>query len=396
MIRKIWPMVAAAVSLGIDAYVLAGVLPQIADSMGATVGAIGLGVTAFTGAYALAGPLLSGRFAAGSTRRGLLLALAIFNTGNLITAVAPNLEVFLASRVITGIGAGILTAVATAAAAGMVTTEQRGRAIAMVTFGLSTGTVAGVPLGMLIGEHVSWRWTMGLVVAVGLLSQLAVLLRREPIPSSSSTSGNSLAVIAIPQVAAGVALAFTFGLASLGLYTYILPMAEARGMGDFGFGFVWVWGIGGVLGSALIGKPIDAIGSRRLLPIIAAALATSFLALIFLDGLVAWFIAILIWGAAGWSSVATLQDVLTRSRQDRTTSIVAFQMAAMYLGASAGSAIGSALLDTGTSPGDLPAWAAAAGVGTFVLALVVITFRANSSRSTDASPRPDHETCDQA
>mgnify|MGYP002721468172 CR=1 FL=1 len=395
MIRKIWPMVAAAISLGIDAYVLAGVLPQIATSMSTTVGAIGLGVTAFTGAYALAGPLLSGRFVAGSTRRGLLLALAIFNAGNLITALAPNLEVFLASRIVAGIGAGILTAVATAAAAGMVTTEQRGRAIAMVTFGLSTGTVAGVPLGMLIGEHVSWRWTMGLVVAVGLLSQLAVLLRREPIPNSGSTSGNSLAVVAIPQVAAGVVLAFTFGLASLGLYTYILPMAEARGMGDFGFGFVWVWGIGGVLGSALIGKSIDAIGSRRLLPIIAAALAASFLALVVLDGLVAWFIAILIWGAAGWSSVATLQDVLTRTRQDRTTSIVAFQMAAMYLGASAGSAIGSALLDAGISPGDLPEWAAAAGVAAIALALVVIALRTNNSRDVEVSPQTDPETCDQ-
>lgn len=394
MIRKIWPLVAAAVSLGIDAYVLAGVLPQIAGSLGTTVGAIGLGVTAFTGAYALAGPLLSGRFVAGSTRRGLLLALAIFNAGNLITALAPNLEVFLASRVVAGIGAGILTAVATAAAAGMVTTEQRGRAIAMVTFGLSTGTVAGVPLGMLIGEHVSWRWTMGLVVAVGLLSQLAVLLRREPIPSTNSTSGNSLAVVAIPQVAAGVLLAFTFGLASLGLYTYILPMAEARGMGDFGFGFVWVWGIGGVLGSALIGKPIDAIGSRRLLPAIAAALAVSFLALVFLDGLTAWFIAILIWGAAGWSSVATLQDVLTRSRQDRTASIVAFQMAAMYLGASAGSAIGSALLDAGTDPGSLPTWAAAAGVAAIVLALVVIALKSQTAGNADSSAQAERETCD--
>lgn len=360
--------------------------------MTTTVGAIGLGVTAFTGAYALAGPLLSGRVVAGSTRRGLLLALSVFNVGNLITALAPNLEVFLASRVIAGVGAGVLTAVATAAAAGMVTTEQRGRAIAMVTFGLSTGTVAGVPLGMLIGEHASWRWTMGLVVAVGLLSQLAVMLRRESIPSTPSGSGNYLSVVAVPQVAAGVALAFTFGLTSLGLYTYILPMAEARGMGDWGFGFVWVWGIGGVVGAALIGKPIDTIGSQRLLPIIAAALLASFNALIFVDGLAAWLVAILIWGAAGWSSVATLQDALTRSRQDRTTSIVAFQMAAMYLGASAGSAIGSGSLEAGTSAGDLPVLAVVGGVVTLALAVVVIALRSKATSGL-AVAQPEAEKC---
>lgn len=50
MIRKLWPLVIAAVSLGIDAYVLAGALPQIADSLTTTVAMIGLGVTAFTGA----------------------------------------------------------------------------------------------------------------------------------------------------------------------------------------------------------------------------------------------------------------------------------------------------------------------------------------------------------
>lgn len=43
MIRKVWPFVVAAVALGIDAYALAGVLPQIATSIATTVGMIGLG-----------------------------------------------------------------------------------------------------------------------------------------------------------------------------------------------------------------------------------------------------------------------------------------------------------------------------------------------------------------
>ncbi|MDN5759798.1 MAG: MFS transporter, partial [Tomitella sp.] len=151
MIRKVWPLIVAAIALGIDAYVLAGVLPQIATSLATTVAMIGLGVTAFTGAYAIAGPLLSGRLTRGNTARAILIALGVFNVGNLITAIAPGVEVFLASRVVAGAGAGILTAVATATAAAMVKDEERGRAMAMVTFGLSTGTVAGVPVGMLIG-----------------------------------------------------------------------------------------------------------------------------------------------------------------------------------------------------------------------------------------------------
>ncbi|WP_330434297.1 hypothetical protein OIC43_08420 [Streptomyces sp. NBC_00825] len=79
MIRRVWPLVAAASALGIDAYVLAGVLPSIADSLATTAAAVGLGVTAFTAAYALAGPLLSGMLIRGSTARALLIALGMLS-----------------------------------------------------------------------------------------------------------------------------------------------------------------------------------------------------------------------------------------------------------------------------------------------------------------------------
>ncbi|MEU3211750.1 hypothetical protein ABZ631_12615, partial [Nocardiopsis alba] len=98
MIRRLWPLVAATVALGIDAYVLAGVLPRIADSLLVSVAAVGLGVSAFTGAYAFSGPLLSGPLVAGSTRRALAVALILFNLGNLVTALAPGIAVFLARR----------------------------------------------------------------------------------------------------------------------------------------------------------------------------------------------------------------------------------------------------------------------------------------------------------
>lgn len=389
MIRTVWPLVVAAIALGIDAYVLAGVLPQIADSLATTVGAIGLGVTAFTGAYAFAGPLLSGPLVAGSTRRGLLIALAVFNAGNLVTAFAPDLGVFLGSRVIAGIGAGVLTAVATSAAAGMVAAEMRGRAMALVTFGLSAGTVAGVPLGMLLGQHLGWRWTMGLVVAVGVVSMLAAAGRAQPMPDIGTGRGTGLSSITIPQVAAGVGVAFLFGVSSLGLYTYLLPMAADRGMAGWGFAFVWAWGIGGVTGAALAGRPIDVFGSRRLLPIIAGLLVCAFLILVFVGEPVAWCVAILLWGACGWAVVPTLQDALTRTRPERTTSIVAFQMSAIYLGSAVGSAAGSALLATKVSAGQLPTWAA----GVALLALVLTPLVVGLRRRRIPTTRPAEESC---
>lgn len=372
MIRRLWPLVAATVSLGIDAYVLAGVLPRIADSLTVSVAAIGLGVTAFTGAYAFAGPLLSGPLVAGSTKRALAVALALFNLGNLVTALAPGVAVFLASRVVAGLGAGVLTAVATATAAAMVADHERGRAMALVTFGLSTGTVAGVPVGMLIGQWAGWRWTMGLVVVIGAVSMAAVLVRRAPYPSIAVVRvGENLRLLRAPAIAMGVTSAFLLGLASLGLYTYLVPMAQARDLAPLAFTLVWLWGLGGVAASALIGRPLDAWGPRRLFPAVVAVLALALAALSFLDQAAVWVVAVALWGAAGWASVPVLQHLLVHGRQRQAMAVVAFQMAAMYLGSAAGAALGGRLLEHGTSAGALPGWAGGVAFVAFVLALAI-------------------------
>ncbi|MFC4333794.1 MFS transporter [Salininema proteolyticum] len=358
MIGKVWPLSVAAVALGIDAYVLAGVLPSIADSLATTVAMIGLGVTAFTAAYAVAGPLLSGRLTRGSTARALLIALGVFNLGNLITALAPGIEVFLASRVVAGAGAGILTAVATTTAAAMVSDHERGRAMSLVTFGLSTGTVAGVPVGMLVGQSAGWRWTMALVVLIGVVSMAVLASRAKTLPRLDAMSGGSaFTVLRSSRTSVGVVAVFLLGGASLGLYTYLLPMAEDRGLGAWGFALVWAWGIGGVTGSALIGKPLDRYGPKPPLIALPVLMGLSFAAVWLSSSPITWLIAAAVWGAVGWASVPTLQQALTADRPAQAMPIIAFQMAAMYLGSAVGAALGGALLTAGTGPADLAAWA---------------------------------------
>ncbi|MEV4258850.1 MFS transporter [Spirillospora sp. NPDC049652] len=387
MIRRVWPLVASAVALGIDAYVLAGVLPSIPGSLGTTLAAVGLCVTAFTAAYALAGPLLSGTLIRGSTARALLIALGVFNLGNVLTVATPNIEVLLASRVIAGAGAGVLTAVATASAAAMVADHERGRAMAMVTFGLSAGTVAGVPVGMLIGDRLNWRWTMGLVVAIGVLSMVAVAARARTIPALPASRGPAFGVLRAPRTLVGVVGAFLLGVASLGLYTYLLPMAEARGLQDWDFALVWAWGIGGVSGSALVGRVLDASGPRVLLVALPAALVASFAALWASDIPVVWLVAATLWGAAGWASVPTLQQALTGDRPEQAMPIVAFQMAAMYLGSAAGAAVGSSLLANGTAPDDLAAWALApAALALFLTGWIAVAALRAPSRPRVQAP----------
>ncbi|MFF2652955.1 hypothetical protein [Streptomyces sp. NPDC058045] len=45
-----------------------------------------------------------------------------------------------------------------------------------------------------------------------------------------------------------------------------------------------------------------------------------------------WLSAAPLWGAAGWAGVPVLQKALTADRPARAMPVIAFQMAAMYLG----------------------------------------------------------------
>lgn len=96
MMRRLWPFVLSSVALGLDAYVVAGLLPAVASSLGAREATVGLGVAAFTGSYAVSGPLLAGR-AGQRSRRSLVVALLVFTMANLATALSPTVWVFLAA-----------------------------------------------------------------------------------------------------------------------------------------------------------------------------------------------------------------------------------------------------------------------------------------------------------
>src|SRR5436309_9024094 len=144
-------LAAGMFALGLDAYVLAGVLPGIAGDLHAPVGDTGLIVTAFTLAYAFLSPVLATLTASWNRRWVLLSSLTLFTLANIGSAAARTLAVLMVTRVLAGIGAGLYVPTAAATAASLAGPDRRGRALALVAGGLQTATVVGVPVGALIG-----------------------------------------------------------------------------------------------------------------------------------------------------------------------------------------------------------------------------------------------------
>ncbi|MCJ2089615.1 hypothetical protein MKK88_27060 [Methylobacterium sp. E-005] len=78
-------------ALGLDAYVVAGLLPGIGSSFGITSGEAGQTVTVFTLTYALAAPVCATLLARRPIRKILALALAVFGLANALSAWAGSL-----------------------------------------------------------------------------------------------------------------------------------------------------------------------------------------------------------------------------------------------------------------------------------------------------------------
>jgi predicted MFS family arabinose efflux permease len=371
MIVRLWPFILGNVALGIDAYVIAGLLPDIADDLGSTSSVVGLGVTAFTGAYALAGPLLAGT-AGRHAGRGLGIALLVFTLGNLLTAAVPGIAVYLIARVIAGAAAGVYSPLATAVAAASVPAESRGRALGLVLAGLATGTVFGVPLGLWLGQLTSWRVSILIIAAVGAASLTGIAVRTArgaSLPDiDSPPAAARLWSLTRPTTLLTVLVTLLTGIASLGLYTYIAEVLGDTGLREHQTLGIWMWGLGGAVGVLLIGRIVDRV--RASLKVTLVILVGLLAALVILGtGPAVWLLVIVlsVWGALGWASLAPQQDTLLRANPEDGATAVAAEASANYLGSAVGSALGSVALAAGVGGTSL-AFVAAVPVA---LALVV-------------------------
>ena len=388
MIGRLWPFIIGGVALGLDAYMIAGLLPAIAENLAATEGVTGLGVTAFTGAYAIAGPLLAG--AAGRrSKRGLAIALSMFTVGNLVTAGAPTIVVFLIARVIAGAAAGVYSPLSSAVAAASVSEERRGRALGLVLAGLAMGTVFGVPLGLLLGELTSWRVSILLITIVGTLALIGIFSsRRRELPGVDAPSlGARLRSIGSGPNLMTVTVTLFTGIASLGLYTYITSLLGDTGLASHPTAGIWAWGVGGAVGVMLIGRLVDRVGDSLRITAVILALLTIVL-FVLGTGPAVWLLAaaLFAWGALGWSSLAPQQDTLLETNPRDGATAVAANASANYLGSAIGSALGAGVLAIGVTGTNLALLAAIPAL----LALALQLLRIRMHRTTPVA-NGDHD-----
>ncbi|MHC2793369.1 putative MFS family arabinose efflux permease [Mesorhizobium jarvisii] len=147
----------AAFAFGTTEFVIAGVLPQVAEGLGVSVPSAGYLVSGYACGIAIGGPLLA--LATKSLpRKTLLLGLAIvFTIGQAACALAPDFTSMLLLRIAVAVAHGAYFGVAMVVAVGLVPEDKRGMAVAVILSGLTVSNVIGVPAGTAIGNIWGWR-----------------------------------------------------------------------------------------------------------------------------------------------------------------------------------------------------------------------------------------------
>lgn len=359
MMRRLWPFVLGSVALGLDAYVVAGLLPAIAAALGTPEATVGLGVAAFTGSYAVVGPLLAGK-AGQQSRHSLIIALLVFTLANLATALSPTIWVFLASRVVAGAAAGVYSPLSSAVAAEIVGPERRGRALALVLAGLAVGTVFGVPIGLVLAQYWDWRAAILLIVVVGGVALSGIALRGGDLPAiPASSPADRLRSITRPKNLLTVTVTLLTGVASLGLYTYLTVVLSGGALAAHQNIAIWVWGLGGAVGALGIGLLADRHDPLRLSAVILGGLTCALLGMTQGQVPVLVVVSLFVWGLCGWASLAPQQQVLLQANPADGATAVAANASANYLGSALGAAAGSLLVAAHATPSVLSGSAAA-------------------------------------
>lgn len=348
---RLWVLAGAMFTVGTNAFVIAGVLPDLARSFGATTAVVSTAITWYAAVVAVAAPLVA-TFLARVPRRALLTAgMGLVAIGIAITALAGTVEVFIAGRIVAAVGGAALVPPATAAAPALVDPRHRGRAIAIVTFGFSGAIAFGSPLGAALASAVGWRTALGIIALLGALLTVVIGITMTRIPDAvGATLRARFAVLADRRILlvllAMVCVVLSFNV----LYVFSAEvLAPAFGSSpSLLAAALLAFGVASLLGTWLGGRMVDRIGGLRATVIGLAGTTVVYVVLetstAFLPGALLLYA---IWGVVAMSPQVGIQDLLVVANPAEAGVTLSWYSTAMYLGIALAPIVGVAALGIG-------------------------------------------------
>ncbi len=251
-------------TVGCNTFLIAGLLPQIGETLEQSVAVTGQGVSLFSLTYLFSAPLFSLILVNQPVKRMIQLALTVFMLGNLITLLSENIVLFLIGRSLAGAGTGIFTPLCISIAIHFTRPSAKGRILSFIWSANSAGVVFGVPAGLYLSSLFHWQLSIASLIILSLLALIGFSMQNIDIKlPKPSPFGGRLRLLIEPKTLSVIGITCFTALASLGLYSYV-TLIQSGSPNSLSMTLL-SWGLGGFIGSSLIGVFIDRTGKPRVI-----------------------------------------------------------------------------------------------------------------------------------
>lgn len=386
--HRILPLVFAVTLTGIMGNSLVSpLLPDILDTFNRSAGSAGPLVAAASLPGIFLAPIIGFAADRWGRRPILTLCLVVFGSGGLLTALAPNFALLVATRFLLGIGSAGLINLGVVLIGDYFDGEERttwiGRNAAMLTVGLAIiPLVSGV-----IGEFFSWRvatlgYGFGFVCAAYAWTVLRDEPTRAPQQLRSQLSGVGTAmktpVIATTLVVGTISFAVVFGVFLTAMPSH-LETRFSMTSGWRGF-MISVPALSSALVGFNLGRIRRKVNVRWALATSALAWAVGMLFIGWAQVLPVLILGTLCYGLGEGALIPNLQEVaMSEAPQEHRGAVVATWVGFARLGQTIGPLLAGAMLSASGAPAVFVAGAVASA-----LAAVIFVFGPIGRKATIA------------
>jgi predicted MFS family arabinose efflux permease len=266
--RLIALLALAQFTLILDFIIMSPLGAILMPALNITAAQFGVAVSVYAFSAGISGVLAAG-FADRFDRKNLLLFFySGFTVGTLVCALAPNYQLLLMGRIITGLFGGVVGSVVLAIVTDLFPLHLRGRAMGFLQTGFAASQVLGIPLGLLLANRWNWHFAFGAIVGLALAVIAAILVLMQPVNAHLRLKQDKNAfahlVATVGQPRYTLAFAVTTLLATGGFM--LMPFGSAFTVHNLGIDIVHlptiylVSGLFSIFIGPLVGRISDAIG----------------------------------------------------------------------------------------------------------------------------------------
>lgn len=335
----------------LDRSAVAPMLLVMAADLSASVTATTVAASLYYLSYGLLQPV----WGIVSTRLGTVRALRLSLLGaavaGALSALSPTVAVLAVLRCATGAFFGGAIPATLVYVGSTVPVERRQQPVTDLMAGVAVGMAAATLAAGWAAQLLTWRLMFAVTAATAAV--LAWYLARMPEPPRQDAQPRPvralLDAVADRWVLLVLSFGFVEGMALTGAFTFVAPALEdATGAGAGLAGtVVAVYGVS-VLGFSRVVRPLSARLRTPTLLVVGGAAGTAGFGLLALDrGLAAGIGGCVLLGAAWAFMHSTLQTWGTSVRPQARSQVVPLFAACLFLGGSAGAALGGVLAEDG-------------------------------------------------